>query len=656
MHKVPYFFLVFNFLFQTHLYSQNTKIDSLILLLDDVEQGEKALIFNQLSKLYYYENPQQTIDYGNQALIIANEFENKEEQYYALVNIGVGYSLLGDNREPIKYHKQALSIAEELSDENKLSNIYNELGIDYKYDGDFEKAIEFLLKSLAAKETLLLKNNTHKNKKSIANALNNIGVVYDDMGFYDKALEYYQKALKIRREIDDKKGLASVLHNIGIIYEEKGKFEKSLEYYLQSLSIKEKFSSKRSIAITIGNIGIIYLDLGEYEKALEYHKKALTTYREVEDQRAESNILNSIADIYLEMKQPSKAYPYIIEAMEIAKEIDSKSNLVNSYKFLAAYYSDTKNYQKAYMVQQDLINLNDSMYTLEMTESIAEMQTKYETQKKEQEIQLLTKDKKIQTLKLKKQRTQFWLLAGSIMFFLIVAYFVFTSYRLRQKNYRTALEKKNLETEQRMLRSQMNPHFIFNSMNSIQSYISGNDNFNAMTYLSKFAQLMRGILENSRKTMISLEEEINTLKLYIELERLRFKNKFEFKLEIDPELYPETTYIPPMLAQPFVENAIKHGLKSKDGNGKLHIGFKKKNQLIECTIEDNGIGREQANALNENRNKDHQSLGMQVTNERIIGFKNEKNTKSSLTIVDLKDNEGKASGTLVNVLFPYEEE
>ena len=175
-------------------------------------------------------------------------------------------------------------------------------------------------------------------------------------------------------------------------------------------------------------------------------------------------------------------------------------------------------------------------------------------------------------------------------------------------------------------------------------------------YVNAFFESSKYSLCDPRMIIISLEEEINTLKLYIELERLRFKNKFEFKLEIDPELYSETTYIPPMLAQPFVENAIKHGLKSKDGNGKLHIGFKKKNQLIECTIEDNGIGREQANALNENRNKDHQSLGMEVTNERIIGFKNEKNTKSSLTIVDLKDNEGKASGTLVNVLFPYEEE
>ncbi|MCD4731387.1 MAG: hypothetical protein K8R74_12350, partial [Bacteroidales bacterium] len=133
-------------------------------------------------------------------------------------------------------------------------------------------------------------------------------------------------------------------------------------------------------------------------------------------------------------------------------------------------------------------------------------------------------------------------------------------------------------------------------------------------------------------------------------------NKFDFRLKIDPELYPETTYIPPMLVQPFVENAIKHGLKNKDGDGLLKIGFTKKDRLIECVIEDNGIGREQANAMNKDRNKDHQSLGMQVTHERIDAFKKEKNTDSDLNIIDLKSKDGKGSGTKVNVLFPYEEE
>jgi LytS/YehU family sensor histidine kinase len=382
--------------------------------------------------------------------------------------------------------------------------------------------------------------------------------------------------------------------------------------------------------MTIGNIGIVHLDLKDYDSALYYHFEALEIYKKLNDLYGFANYSNSIAEIYLDMGKPHSAYPYILDGLKFSKEINAKKLLSDSYWFLAKYYSETNEHQKAYETQKTLINLKDSLLNQEMAEKIAEMQTRYEVDKKEQEIHLLTKDNEIQTLKIKKQSVQLYFLIAFILLIAIVTILMFNRYHLKQKHYHVELEKKNLETEQRLLRSQMNPHFIFNSMNSIQSYISGNDNFTAMAYLSKFAQLMRGILENSREAMISLEEEINTLVLYIELEQLRFKNKFDYKLEFGPEIYPETTYIPPMLVQPFVENAIKHGLRNKDGKGLLKIGFRKRNRLIECIIEDNGIGREQAKAMYNERNKNHQSLGMQVTHDRIDAFKKDKNANSNL--------------------------
>ncbi len=219
---------------------------------------------------------------------------------------------------------------------------------------------------------------------------------------------------------------------------------------------------------------------------------------------------------------------------------------------------------------------------------------------------------------------------------------------------RTELEKENLETEQRLLRSQMNPHFIFNSMNSIQSYISGNDSFTAMTYLSKFAQLMRNILENSRKSLIVLSDEIDTLELYMELERTRFKKKFDFKITIEPELPVETIYIPPMLIQPFVENSIKHGLRNKQESGLLEIEFGQNRNFITCVIKDNGIGREKAMELNMGANKPHQSLGMQVTQERLEILSKEKGVNINFEITDLKDKNGGAAGMQVVINIPFE--
>jgi LytS/YehU family sensor histidine kinase len=462
--------------------------------------------------------------------------------------------------------------------------------------------------------------------------------------------------MEISKEIGDDELLADVLNNIGLVYELQGDYQKSLDFLKQALAIQETLGYRRTIAISNANIALIYSSLKDYEQSLIFHQRTLSIFQEIEDKANEAQATLNVASTYMQMGEPAKSYPYIIKATAMAEEVNSKTTLQLCYNLMAEYYATTKNYDKAFDVQKKVIALKDSLYKLELTESIAEMQTKYETEKKEQEIQLLTRDKKIQDLKLRKQRTQLWVMVGSVLFLILLAYFIFSSYKLRQQKYQADLEKQSLETEQRMLRSQMNPHFIFNSMNSIQGYISGNDNFTAMTYLSKFAQLMRGILENSRQAMISLEEEINTLNLYIELEQLRFQNKFEFKLEVDPGLNPESSFIPPMLVQPFAENAIKHGLKNKDRDGQLKIAFKKKDQLLECVIEDNGVGREKANSLNVTGNKDHQSLGMQVTRERLDGLKKEKNLNSDLSIMDLVNENGEALGTRVVVLFPFEEE
>lgn len=656
MRKPIFLSLTFCLLFLFKLQAQNTEIDSLIQLANLATPEEKPTIYNHLSSLYHFEDPQQTIDYAYLALSIAVELNNKEEEYSALRNIGSGYRMQGNNQKAIKYHLQAFDLSKEINKLDLIASVYIELGIDYAESGNFEKSTENFLNSLATYEAMLADSNDLVVRNNYALCLNNVAMNYDLLEMHDKSLEYYNKSMKISKEIGDDELLADVLNNIGLVYELKGEYNKSLDYLKQALAIHESRGNPRTIAIANANIALIYSSLEEYTKSLEYHKRTLKAFSKFEDPANEALAIVNVASTYIQMNQPEKAYPYIKDAIEMASMVQAKSTLRICYELLAEYYVKTNNYVKAFESQQKVIAIKDSLYKIELTENIAEMQTRYETQKKEQEIQLLTKDKKIQNLKLRKQRTQLWLMVGGILFLIVLAYFVFNSYKLRQQQYQTDLEKKNLETEQRMLRSQMNPHFIFNSMNSIQSYISGNDNFTAMTYLSKFAQLMRGILENSRQVMISFEEEITTLNLYIELEQLRFKNKFEFKLTIEPELHPDITYIPPMLVQPFAENAIKHGLKNKDGNGLLQINFTKKDRLIECVIEDNGIGREQANALNKNKSKDHQSLGMQVTRERLEGLKRDKNVKSELSIIDLTNDEGKAAGTRVIVTFPFEEE
>ncbi|MBL0330951.1 MAG: histidine kinase [Bacteroidetes bacterium] len=224
--------------------------------------------------------------------------------------------------------------------------------------------------------------------------------------------------------------------------------------------------------------------------------------------------------------------------------------------------------------------------------------------------------------------------------------------KLREKR-KTELNKKIANIESQALRAQMNPHFIFNTLSSIQHYISNNDTDAALKYLSKFAKLMRRIMDNSKQQMISVAEEINALELYLELETMRFDKKFIHTITVDKEIDLTYDRIPSMLIQPYVENAIIHGLLPMQGNGKILISLEKQNDTILCTIEDNGIGREKSKEFKKNRVQQHKSMGMSITQERLDILNSSLNSNINAEIVDLFEN-GKAAGTKVRLIIPLE--
>ncbi len=638
------------------VFSQPSEADSLLNLLQTAKDTARVSIYNQLSKSYGWDDPDKSIYYGLMADSLAKQLGRNADRIEALSNVGNTYSDLGENAKAIETHLLALKLSEEINDRKLLALAHSNLGVDYQITGDFSNALKHFLSSLSLKEEKLPSGEPVGDPKSIANTLKNIGVIYDDMGDYDKALQYCTKALQINTEINFPKGIASCLNNIGVIHEEKGEYMAALDYYGRALEIRRELGEMDRIAAILNNIGIVYIDLKDYNKALDYHFEALNIMEKISDLYSAANTSNSIADIYLEKSEPDNAYPYILKGLNTAKQIDAKKLMADSYRFLAKYHIQKSNYQKAVEAQQELLTLKDSLFKMDMNEKVAEMQTRYETEKKQKEIELLKKDTEIKQLEIVKQKDQkiiFSVIAG---FILLTGVFIFVRYRLRQKNLRIGLEKKNLETEQKLLRTQMNPHFIFNSLNSVQGYISANNSFLAMTYLAKFAKLMRYILENSRKNMILLEDEINALTLNMELERIRFKENFDFKIEVDEKLDPAALFIPPMLIQPFIENAMKHGLRNKEGKGKLEVNFKPAGRVIHCTVRDNGIGREAAEKLNKAKNPNHKSVGMEVTAERIAALRQQFKEDVSVSIKDLKDDRGNAAGTEVNLMIPFEAE
>ena len=259
-----------------------------------------------------------------------------------------------------------------------------------------------------------------------------------------------------------------------------------------------------------------------------------------------------------------------------------------------------------------------------------------------------------------------WWFKTLVVLVLVVSVLLF--FRLRENRIRkeearqTAINKQIAEIRMTALRGQMNPHFIFNSLNSIQHFITIREKEEALNYLSKFSKLIRKILENSRENTVSISNELQLLELYIQLEQLRFSNKFDYHIAIDENIDLENTEIPPLLIQPYIENAILHGLINKNDKGDLWLSLERNNGLLICKIEDNGIGRARSQEIEQGKVSRHKSLGIKVTEERISGlfalldYKMEVVTEDLFEIKQASEETPQPAGTRVTISIPVKEE
>ncbi|MCF8404844.1 MAG: tetratricopeptide repeat protein [Bacteroidales bacterium] len=624
-----------------HSNSQNSTIDSLKQNLANVSGEDKVRTLIGLSYNYLRISADSSLYYSNRALDYSTQSGNERGVARALLMVGSGYNAKGEYSQAIQTQLRALEIFKSIRDSAAIGITYNNLGTNYHQMGNYNEAIIQYQNSIEIAKKM-------DNNFALYFATNNIGTIYEEWNKLDLCIEYYQTALSIAKELTDSNSICISLQNLGVAYRKLGNYEEALSNLKESLIISRKIGNTAEIYNTFINRGEIYLKLNDTDSALENFKLA---YEESENNNS-GNIAEAslkLGQTYTLLKDYSSARVFLESSLKIAGELEDAALLREIHLAFSDYYSQIKNFEKAYISYLEYTKIKDTIFNRDSRREISEMQTLYELDKKEKEIE-------IQNLKIEKQQARLYYILSGILILLIMAYLVFNRYKLKQKQARVELEKKNIDIEQRLLRTQMNPHFIFNSLNSINSFISDNNSDSAQSFLSKFARLMRYILENSRKAFVPLEDEINTLQLNMELEQLRFDGKFDFEIEVDKKIDPEFTYIPPMLIQPFIENAILHGLSGKKEKGLLKVGFKINGELMHCSVEDNGVGRKKAMELKAGSAKPHRSLGMQVTKER-LEILNEKTTEEVLfQIIDLEDESGNALGTRVELKVPYEKE
>jgi len=633
---------------------QADKTDSLKRLLVDkirLSHPDKSLIKASIVLSDYYTRI--SFDtakyYADLSLVLAKKLGNRTGIAMAYNITGMNYTSVGYYDSALPYLDSARSTFVTIKDTTGMVFVQNNLAVVKMHLGDYAGALSYYQQNLVFAE----------NKQDYENMLlayNNMGITYYDWKKYNQALTFYKKALSLLDKLNEEERKGSVYNNIGEVYRKTGKADTAQLYFKKSYAINKKYNKQHSLLVTITSMGDICFDKNEYNKAYHLYNDALAISKKIPDDFNTSLITIKIGKTLNKRKRFHEAKSYLLFGLQLSEKQKIKNNILDAYKGLIENGYLTKDPDQIYYYHQKFIVLSDSLFNDKNLKTINELEAKFKTAQKEREIAMLTADKKAKELEIEMQRNQKYFIIITVLILLFIVYLFFNRYRIRELKIKTKLEKARISIEQRLLRSQMNPHFIFNSLNSIGSFIATNNISEAQSYLTKFAKLMRLILENSRKSEIPLEDELLALQLNLELEKLRFENRFDFEIKVNKDIDLENTYISPMLIQPFIENSIKHGFKNKKEKGFIKLTFTKTGNLLVCEIEDNGIGRKQSELIKrQSLSTNHQSLGTQVTSERFEALTSI-NKEAGFTIIDLNDETGKACGTKVIVKIPFEEE
>ena len=429
-------------------YGQKPKkiADSLLTVLKTttVDTGRINLL-TKIAAEYTNDAPDKTIKYAAEALILSEKIKFDFGTMNANSLLGLAYYYRSDYNKALEYQNKARDIAKRLGNKLKEAAALNNIGLVYDDKSDYDKALDFYFQALKLVEPL---PGNPVNKKLLSGTLNNIALIYQSQGKYDDALNYHNRSLKIKQEINNKYGIGSSLHNIGLVYKLKGDYDKSLEYYLKALEVRKANNDESGTALTLNNIGDIYEVQKEYEKAFPYFKQALEIQERIKNNTYNLAIcLYSIGTNYASRADYKNGNANMNRALDIAKKLDSKTLLKFGYTVLAETYKDQKNYEQAYHYQVLLTEIKDSISNSETAKHVNDLLAKYESQKKEKEIALLTKDGEIQALQLNKNKLWLWMLVVAILLVFTLAGLFYNRVKLKQKA-NVLLEHRNVEMAQ----------------------------------------------------------------------------------------------------------------------------------------------------------------------------------------------------------------
>ena len=674
------------------------RIDSLLSLLSHSKEDTNEIkLLNKLALYYIYDDPKEGIRLSKKSIELAETLNWNKRLNESYVLLGTSYWAYDNFYSASKYcWKSSKMLSYDIEIEN-LGECLQNIGMFYYTQQEYSRALEYL-------RIALEKFKQENNDFGVVSCYSSIASIFYEQKIYDSAIANFKSSLNITKDINNKP-IADVatLERIGFIYFEIKNYAKAIQFQERALRMSIKYDLKDETINITGEIGITYLYQKNFFKSLEYFAKAVelsehaNTYFSYKTNFSKRNLgkyLGEMGKAYLaivlnagpnlirskdSLKDSKilldKAVYNLKRASDILDSINDTEKLKEVLKNLCDAYILQGNYSEANKIFNKYANQKYDLGLKRKGWEEIEMYIEYINNKKKEAVE---KQKYIHEIELKNLSQlrkndkltirQQWLygIIGFVILLFSTSYY-FYRYRVKQLRLKNELltEKSEKELKQNqyqrqlnditfsLLRSQMNPHFIFNALNTIKSFVYTNDKLNAANYLDKFSDLLRKTLANSSKQIITLEEEIELLQLYIDIEKSRFGDQLNAIIEVDSSFETQEIMIPPMLIQPYVENAIKHGLLHIDGEKKLIISICKSTdeKYIKIIIEDFGIGVERSQEINKMR-LNHNSFAV-AANAKMIDLLNKLYSKNAkITILDKKNGDGVSTGTLVTLDIP----
>lgn len=636
------------------VYPQQAVQDSLHKLISEhlKEDDRKADLLNQLSYRLQFTNPKQGLIYAEEVIGFRNKLKNKRLLYSAYLEKGHNLLQLGEFIEALEYSQKALVGFTSENAKSDMAFAFANIGTIYNQINNYPKALDNLQQ--AAK---LLKEEQHPQESVL---YLNMATIYGAQENYKKALSYFDIARKEAVSTGDKLLEAYAVFNIGTVYFSQNMYRKGLSTLDTAHTLAYAIDDKSLIGRIYGNMGKTYNDLGEYDSAVYYLNYAIELNEKIGNKKSKAlNTLN-LGHTYLKTGNFPLAAKFTRHALQAGKDLETIDIQQIASLNMSEYFEKVNKPDSALYYYKMHITLRDSIDNEQNKQQLTRLEMQYDFDLKEQEY---LKEQEVSKLQIR----QIWLygLIAVAIITVLAIYFIQRS-RIRSIRLENEMKEKELlqraesllmeqrisESELKAIRSQMNPHFIFNVLNSIESYILDNDPKTASMLVQKFAALSRLVLENSTQSLVTLDREWHAVQRYVELESIRFDHRFSYTFAYQAGHLANTLLVPPMLIQPLLENAIHHGLRHlQDYKGELHTIISNTEDKIIITVTDNGIGLANAEKLNKPSAIKQQSVGIAAIKERIaIINARQEDSPASFELIDLYEAGG--SGTQAVLVLP----